>query len=33
MKEGVIYYPNEIYEELGIKPFATIPSLSGPKTP
>jgi hypothetical protein len=33
MKDGVIYYPNEIYEELGIKPFATIPRLSGPKTP
>lgn len=33
MKDGVIYYPNEIYEELGIRPFARMPSLSGPKTP
>jgi hypothetical protein len=33
MKDGVIYYPNEIYEALGIRPFARIPSLSGPKTP
>jgi imidazolonepropionase-like amidohydrolase len=32
MKDGVIYYPREIYEELGIKPFAPRPPLSPPRS-
>ena len=28
MKDGVIYYPKEIYEALGIKPFGLPPALS-----
>jgi hypothetical protein len=31
MKEGVIYYPAEIYESLGIKPFAARPSIKEPQ--
>lgn len=27
MKDGVIYYPKEIYEELGIKPFGLPPAI------
>jgi imidazolonepropionase-like amidohydrolase len=30
MKDGVIYYPQEIYESLGIKPFAPPPSVRQP---
>ena len=30
MKDGVIYYPKEIYEELGIKPFGLPPAVSVP---
>jgi hypothetical protein len=30
MKDGVIYYPQEIYESLGIKPFAAPPSVEEP---
>jgi len=31
MKDGVIYYPQEIYRELGITPFASAPPISIPK--
>jgi hypothetical protein len=30
MKDGVIYYPQEIYESLGIKPFAAPPAVKEP---
>jgi imidazolonepropionase-like amidohydrolase len=30
MKDGLIYFPSEIYEALGIKPFAEAAVLSGP---
>jgi hypothetical protein len=30
MKEGVVYYPSEIYEALGIKRFRPPPSVTGP---
>jgi hypothetical protein len=30
MKDGLLYFPNEIYEALGIKPFAEAAVLSGP---
>ncbi len=33
MKDGVIYYPKEIYEALGIKPFGTPPSLTSASEP
>jgi Amidohydrolase family len=35
MKDGVIYYPQEIYQAIGIKPFASPPLLTAPreKTP
>jgi Amidohydrolase family len=32
MKHGVIYYPSEIYEALGIKPFAPPPPLTPPRS-
>ena len=32
MKDGVIYYPSEIYGELGIKPFALPPPLTPPRS-
>ncbi len=28
MKDGVIYYPNEIYEAYGIVPFASPPPVT-----
>jgi hypothetical protein len=33
MKDGVIYYPQEIYEAIGIKPFASPPPLRPPHEP
>lgn len=30
MKDGVIYYPQEIYQAIGIKPFANPPPLTAP---
>jgi hypothetical protein len=33
MKDGVIYYPKEIYESLGIKPFALPPPLTPASQP
>jgi imidazolonepropionase-like amidohydrolase len=30
MKDGLLYFPSEIYEALGIKPFAEAAVLSGP---
>jgi hypothetical protein len=30
MKDGVIYYPQELYQAMGIKPFAPPPSLKTP---
>jgi hypothetical protein len=30
MKDGMLYYPSEIYQALGIKPFAAPPVVSGP---
>jgi hypothetical protein len=30
MKDGVIYYPQEIYQAIGIKPFASPPPLTSP---
>jgi imidazolonepropionase-like amidohydrolase len=33
MKDGVIYYPQEIYEALGIKPFELPPSLTPASQP
>lgn len=32
MKDGLLYFPSEIYQALGIKPFATAPTVSGPAT-
>jgi imidazolonepropionase-like amidohydrolase len=29
MKGGVVYFPNEIYDALGIEPFATVPRVTG----
>jgi hypothetical protein len=31
MKDGVIYYPQEIYQAIGIKPFASPPPLAAPR--
>jgi len=31
MKDGVIYYPQEIYQAIGIKPFASPPPLTAPR--
>ena len=31
MKDGVVYYPSEIYEAVGIKPFAKPIKPEGPK--
>jgi hypothetical protein len=33
MKDGVIYYPQEIYKAIGIKPFASPPPLTVPREP
>jgi hypothetical protein len=33
MKDGVIYYPQEIYQAIGIKPFASPPPLTVPREP
>jgi imidazolonepropionase-like amidohydrolase len=30
MKDGMLYYPSEIYQALGVKPFAAPPVVSGP---
>jgi imidazolonepropionase-like amidohydrolase len=30
VKDGVVYYPSEIYPEFGIRPFATAPKVSQP---
>ncbi|HEY0684175.1 MAG TPA: amidohydrolase family protein [Steroidobacter sp.] len=30
MKDGLLYFPSEIYQALGIKPFTAAPALSGP---
>lgn len=30
MKDGMLYYPSEIYQALGIKPFAAPPAVTGP---
>ncbi len=30
MKDGLLYFPSEIYQALGIKPFTTAPVVSGP---
>ncbi len=30
MKDGLIYFPSEIYQALGIEPFTTAPAVSGP---
>jgi imidazolonepropionase-like amidohydrolase len=30
MKDGVLYFPSEIYRALGIEPFASAPVVSGP---
>jgi imidazolonepropionase-like amidohydrolase len=30
MKDGLIYFPSEIYQALGIEPFSTPPAVSGP---
>ena len=32
MKDGVIYYPQEIYAELGIKPFGLPPAITSGAT-
>jgi Amidohydrolase family len=32
MKNGVIYYPQELYQAIGIKPFAPPPPLSSPRS-
>lgn len=32
MKDGLLYFPSEIYEALGIKPFAEAAVVSGPAT-
>ncbi|MBM0103722.1 amidohydrolase family protein [Steroidobacter sp. S1-65] len=32
MKDGLLYFPSEIYQALGIKPFTTAPTVSGPAT-
>jgi len=31
MKDGVVYFPSEIYSELGIRPFSAPPPLSAPR--
>jgi len=33
MKDGVIYYPQETYEALGIKPFSLPPPLTPASAP
>jgi len=29
VKDGIVYFPSDIYETLGIKPFAAKPAVSG----
>ena len=32
VKDGVVYFPSEIYPHFGIKPFAEPPKLTAPKS-
>ena len=32
VKDGMVYFPDEIYPRLGIKPFAFVPRLTRPAT-
>jgi len=33
LKGGYVYFPNEIYDALGIKPFTTAPTVTAPLQP
>jgi hypothetical protein len=33
MKDGVVFYPDEIHQAIGVRPFGTRPAVQEPLTP